>query len=109
MPILRADADRDPLRRALLAVLPGALGLDVLPGIRAQRLELQALPLAAVLYAGLQQIVEDRPLEVRCVIQVCRLLRGRDVSAEIVLCGDRLSTVNRPATRTFCVSSYGLS
>ena len=36
-------------------------------------------------------------------------VRGRSWSGSSTRCGDRLSTVNRPVTRTLFLSSYGLS
>ncbi len=71
---LRADAHRDPLRRALGAVLAGTFGLDVLTRERHQRLEQQPLILPPVLHSRLQEVVQYRLLKRRRIVLLSGLL-----------------------------------
>ena len=66
--VLRADRDRDP-RRRIAVRLAVALSdrLDVLARVGLERRERDPLLPAAVLDAGLREVVEDRLLEVRRV------------------------------------------
>jgi hypothetical protein len=91
--------------------------LDVGPGVGLDRLELDPLPLEAVLDAGLGEVLEDG-LPRTAAQSGCCCRRLAPVSDAVASgppakasdrCGLRLSTVKGPATRTACLSSYGRS
>ena len=100
---LRADADADGRAGVRLA-----LGVDVLAGEGVEPGEGDALLLVRPLHAGLAEVVEDHRQEVAAVGAARpRALRSRRRLGAVgrLRCGDRLSTVNGPVSRTMSLSS----
>ena len=81
-------------------------------GERVEPVEGEPLALVRVLHAGLAEVVEDHRARTRAGAGVARGRRarvgGRSSSVESTRCGDRLSTVNGPVTRTLLVVLVGL-
>ena len=104
---LRTDAHAHGLRRAALGVC--ALGLDVLAGEHVEAVEGQPLLLVRVLHSGLAEVVEDGGQVVVGGVPASlasgRRLASRVAAVGSIRCGDRLSTVNGPVTRTMPLSS----
>ena len=102
----------DPARLAV-GVGELALGLDPRAGVEVEPVEADVLALEGVLHAGLAQVVEDRLLERRArrrrSAAALSVPVGGGRSSSSTRCGERLSTVNGPVTRTFLRSSYGWS
>ena len=122
--VLRADRDSDP-SRGVGVCLSLAQRLDVSRGVGLERVEVDPLVLLSGLDSGCAEVVKDRLLElgVTATAIARRLLPDRPARVGVPApvestalpanaserCGDRLSTVNGPETRTFCLSSWGLS
>ena len=110
--VLRADRRGRPAWGRPRALLADADSLDVGAGVALDDVELEALGPPAVLDAGGPQVVEHGLLEVGASGSFGGLgladRLGAGAKARL-RCGDRLSTVNGPVTRTLRLSSWGLS
>jgi hypothetical protein len=105
--VLGPETDRHP---AGLAVGVGevSLGLDPGPREKVEAVECDGLALEGVVDAGLAEVVEDRLLDVgesASTVPASRVAERGGRSASSTRWGERLSTVNRPVSRTFLRSS----
>ena len=78
------------------------------PGVRVEPVERQPFALDRVLHAGLAEIVEDHGRRSLLLAGSCSVAGRSSSAAGSTRCGDRLSTVNGPVTRTVLVVLVGL-